>query len=62
MTKRESRLYFRRVKQGIKPHLTNNYKKLHGECMLRSGTMFEFIRERIVEDLGRSKNYGEFIL
>lgn len=42
MTNRESRLYFRRLKHGVKRSLTNNYKKLHGEHMLRAGTMFEY--------------------
>ena len=42
MTKREARLYFRRLKQGVKRYQTNNYKKLHGERMLRAGTLFKY--------------------
>ena len=42
MTKRECRIYFRKLKQNIKPHLTNNYRKMHGGTMLRSGTMYEY--------------------
>ena len=46
MTKRESRLYFRELRRNIRPHLTNNYKKMHGGTMLRSSTMFEFMKKR----------------
>lgn len=46
MTKREARLYYRKLKQSIKRGYTNNYKKLHGEPMLRSNTMFEYQKKR----------------
>ena len=39
MTKREARLYYRKLRQGIKRYLTNNYKKTHGERMLRANTL-----------------------
>lgn len=46
MTNREARLYFRRLKHGVKRHLTNNYKKLHGEHMLRAGTLYCYEKKR----------------
>lgn len=46
MTKREARLYYRKLRQGVKRYLTNNYKKTHGERMLRAGTLFEYQKKR----------------
>ena len=46
MTKRECRIYYRKLRQGIKRYLTNNYKKTHGERMLRANTLFKYERRR----------------
>lgn len=42
MTKRECRIYYRKLRQGVKRYLTNNYKKHHGERMVRANTLFEY--------------------
>lgn len=37
---RETRLYFREMKRGVKQYLTNNFKRMHGEKMCKSNTLY----------------------
>ena len=46
MTKRECRIYYRKLKHGVKRYLTNNYKRLHGERMVRANTLFEYEKRK----------------
>ena len=43
---RETRLYFRHIRSGVKRHLTNNYKKLHGEKVGRYNTLYLYSKRR----------------
>ena len=45
---RETRIYFRKLRHGIRHYLTNNYRKLHGKHAARDNTLYRYNMRRKV--------------